>query len=269
MTLTIDSNKMLTTGQNLFQQSITEATSCQRQALLNHPLYQRLKTIEDLASFMEHHIFAVWDFMSLLKSLQLRLTCTTLPWLPVGDGRLRRLVNEIVLGEESDCLPDGGASSHFELYLQAMNETGAKTETIEAFVQQLQSGRSLATALEESAAPPAVRAFVEHTFAVIESNRPHEIAAAFTYGREDLIPDMFTQLVHSLEQQFPGRLSTLRYYLDRHIELDGDEHGDMGRQMVDLLCNDNPQLQQEARQAAVAALQARLELWDAIAESLG
>lgn len=259
---------MLTTEPNSFQQSITEATSSIRQALLNHPLYQRLKTIEDLAVFMEHHIFAVWDFMSLLKALQFRLTCTSIPWLPVGEGQLRRLVNEIVLGEESDLLPDGGSASHFELYLQAMQEAGANTDRIEGFVQRLSSGDSLTTALKNATVPLGVQAFVNHTFQVIENNRAHEIAAAFTYGREDLIPDMFTQLVQSLEQQFPGRLKTLRYYLDRHIELDGDEHGDMGRQMVDLLCGDDPQKQLEAREAAVAALQARLELWNSIAEAV-
>jgi len=178
---------------------------------------------------------------------------------------VRRLVNEIVLGEESDVLPTGGAASHFELYLQAMQEAGAETVKMQHFIQELKDGNTIAGALEQSGVPAAVGTFVRHTFEVIARGRPHEIAAAFTYGREDLIPEMFTQLVHGLERQFPGKLATLRYYLDRHIALDGDEHGEMGRQMVALLCEGDACREQEATQAAVDALRSRISLWDGIA----
>ena len=253
------------TGMNGFQESLNAAIAAERRALLEHRLYGQLQTLEHLAMFMELHVFAVWDFMSLLKALQVRLTCTSVPWLPQGNAEVRRLVNEIVLGEESDALPEGGVASHFELYLQAMREAGAETAQVEHFIRLLESGQPVAAALEQAGVPAAVGAFVRHTFEVIDRGRPHEIAAAFTFGREDLIPEMFTQLVHGLERQFPGKLATLRYYLDRHIELDGDEHGAMGRQMVELLCERNPRLEQEATGAAVAALQARIRLWDGIA----
>ncbi len=251
-----------------FQENLTAAIAAERRALLEHRLYGRLRTLEDLAVFMEHHVFAVWDFMSLLKALQVRLTCTSVPWLPQGNAQVRRLVNEIVLGEESDALPAGGTASHFELYLHAMHQAGADTAQVEHFIRLLQSGQPMVAALEQAGVPAAVGAFVRHTFEVIERGRAHEIAAAFTYGREDLIPEMFTQLVHGLERQFPGKLATLRYYLDRHIELDGDEHGEMGRQMVSLLCEGNPRREQEATQAAVAALQSRIRLWDGIAKAV-
>lgn len=247
---------------------LAAAISAERSALLQHRLYGQLRTLEHLAVFMEYHVFAVWDFMSLLKALQVRLTCTGVPWLARGNAQVRRLVNEIVLGEESDALPGGGAASHFELYLQAMREAGADTARVEHFIGLLESGESVAKALEQTGVPAAVGAFVRHTFAVIERGRPHEIAAAFTYGREDLIPEMFTQLVHGLERQFPGKLASLRYYLDRHIELDGDEHGKMGRQMVDLLCEGDPCSEQEAIEAAVAALECRILLWNDIAMTL-
>jgi len=252
-------------GRNDFQESLAAAIGGERLALLEHRLYGQLRTLEHLAVFMEHHVFAVWDFMSLLKALQVRLTCASVPWLPLGNAQVRRLVNEIVLGEESDALPGGGAASHFELYLQAMREAGADTAQVEDFIRQLEAGQTVAGALEQAGVPAAVGAFVRHTFAVIERGRPHEIAAAFTYGREDLIPEMFTRLVHGLERQFPGKLATLRYYLDRHIELDGDEHGEMGRQMVDLLCECDPRREQESTRAAVDALQSRIRLWDGIA----
>ncbi len=235
-----------------------------RLALLGHPLYARLRTLGDLAVFMECHVFAVWDFMSLLKALQLRLTCVQIPWVPVGDNQVRRLVNEIVLGEESDHNPDGTHSSHFELYLQAMQEAEADTSTINRFVRLLQEGASISDALTSAGVPGCVADFVKHTFAVIETGKPHVIAAAFTYGREDLIPAMFHELVVRLDTEFTGRLSVLRYYLERHIQLDGDEHGEMGRTMVELLCDGIPQREDEARRAAAEALQARLKLWDGI-----
>jgi hypothetical protein len=217
---------------------------------------------------MEQHVFAVWDFMSLLKALQGRLTCAGVPWLPQGNAEVRRLVNEIVLGEESDSLPEGGAASHFELYLQAMRQAGADTAQVAHFIRTLESGQTVDGALAQAGVSASVNEFVRHTFAVIGRGRAHEIAAAFTYGREDLIPEMFTQLVQGLERQFPGKLATLRYYLDRHIELDGDEHGEMGRRMVNLLCEGDPRREQEATQAAVAALQARMRLWDGIASAV-
>jgi Protein of unknown function (DUF3050) len=246
---------------------IAEAISPMREALLGHRLYRELKRIEQMRLFMEHHVFAVWDFMSLLKALQRGLTCVETAWLPMGEPRLRRLINEIVLGEESDITDCGEAISHFELYLRSMREVGADTTRIEQFVASLRAGRKVEAALEEAELPICVKKFVLHTFRVVSSGQLHEIAAAFTYGRENLIPDMFGALVAQLDQDFPGRLTTFRYYLNRHIELDGDEHGAMGREMVELLCRGDLVRQEEARTAAVRALQARVRLWDGIAES--
>jgi hypothetical protein len=244
------------------------ALSPLRLRLLCHPLYNRLRTVADVAIFMEHHVFAVWDFMSLLKALQIRLTCTQVPWVPAGNGRVRRLVNEIVLGEESDMMPDGTVASHFELYLQGMLEAGADTKPVQSFISQLSEARSVAVALGKSIVPAFVKDFVLGTFSTIEGRQAHEIAAAFTYGREDLVPGMFHELVAGLETAFPSRLSVLRYYLDRHIQLDGDEHGEMGRRMVSLLCGDSRERIAEAQAAAVSALESRLRLWDGIAAIL-
>lgn len=248
-----------------FQKRVAAAVARDRAALRQHRLYAQLGTLPQLRAFMEVHVFAVWDFMSLLKALQMRLTCVQTPWLPVGDGAVRRLVNELVLGEESDTLPEGGAGSHFELYLRAMAEAGADTGSIGSFLARLRAGQGVSAALEQSGAPGLVRDFVQHTFAVIDRGEPHELAAAFTYGREDLIPELFLELVQGLARQFPGRLQTLRYYLDRHIELDGDEHGAMGRRMVELLCAGDPGREAAAIEVARAALAARLRLWDGIA----
>lgn len=253
---------------NVFQKSLSAAIDADRRALLEHRVYGQLQTLDNLIAFMEHHVFAVWDFMSLLKALQLHLTCVSVPWRPVGNAQVRRLVNEIVLGEESDVLPSGAVASHFELYLHAMQEAGADTAPMNQFILSLESGKTVAEALEQGRVSATVAVFMRQTFEVIERGRPHEIAASFTYGREDLIPQMFTQLVHGLERQFPDKVATLRYYLDRHIALDGDEHGEMGRQMVALLCDGDARREQEATQAAVHALRSRIRLWDGIAQAL-
>jgi len=227
--------------------------------------------MDDISSvriFMEEHVFAVWDFMSLLKALQRGLTCVDVPWLPPSDPRIARLINEIVLGEESDITPDCKAASHFDLYLQAMDEAGADTSRIGRFIENLRAGRDLETAFAHAAVPERIAVFIRHTFKVIEQGRLHEIAAAFTYGREDLIPGLFGSLIAKVDETANGRLSKFHYYLQRHIELDGDEHASMGREMVVRLCGGDPAKEREACVAAIDALSARLQLWNCIFEQI-
>ena len=254
---------------DVFLNPIPNAIEPLRARMLEHPLYARLQTLENLRVFMEHHVFAVWDFMSLVKTLQQRLTCMNVPWVPQGEPAVRALINQIVLGEESDRSPDGRSSSHFELYLEAMHEAGAATAAMDEFIRLLCDGVEVEAALAAVRAPECVRDFVEGSFQVIREGKIHAVAAAFTYGREDLIPSMFGELVASLNTQFPGRVETLRYYLNRHIQLDGDEHGKLGRQMVASLCGTDPLRWEEAREAAVRALEQRLTLWDGITAAVG
>ena len=236
-----------------------------RARLVAHPLYARIATPDKLRRFMEMHVWAVWDFQSLLKAMQQKLTCTTVPWLPSPDPEARRLANEIVLDEESDLLPDGSSASHFELYLDSMERAGADTQAIHRTVSLLRAGAPLEQALAASGGPPGSIQFVQRSFAVIESGSTPAIAAAFTYGREDVIPDMFTNLVASLADQDPESWNKLRYYLERHIEADGDHHGPICRRIVARLCGDDPAKWAEASAAARECLAARIGLWDGIA----
>ena len=245
-------------------QQLQQAIEPTRQQLLNNGVYQRLETLPDLRRFMEHHVFAVWDFMSLLKALQRDLTCVAVPWVPSPNPATRRLINEIVLGEESDIDPQGRPTSHFELYVQAMEECGANTAPIRRLVAAIAAGRTVDQALAEAQAPASVREFVGTTFDIIHSGQPHAIAAAFTFGREDLIPAMFRRLVGELRDRFPGQLDTFVYYLDRHIELDEEVHAPMAEQMVRELCDDDSVRWQECQQVAVRCLEARMVLWDGI-----
>ena len=235
-----------------------------RQLLLSNGLYSRLHTLADLRRFMEHHVFAVWDFMSLLKALQRELTCVQVPWVPTANAATRRLINEIVLEEESDLDPQGRPTSHFELYVQAMQECGADTAPIRRLIAAVAAGSTVTQALAVAQAPDSARQFVETTFGIIRSGKPHAIAAAFTFGREDLIPAMFRQLVGELRDRFPGQLDTFTYYLDRHIQLDEEVHAPLAQQMVRELCANHPERWLECQQVTVQCLEARMVLWDGI-----
>lgn len=236
-------------------------------ALHVHPLYRAADNRQALARFAEHHVFAVWDFMSLLKSLQASLTCVRVPWTPPASGRAARLVNEIVLGEESDLLHDGSCGSHFSLYLMAMRELGADVEPISTFTREVSAGVPLARALQRADAPEAVRPFVMRTFEVIETRRPHAIAAAFALGREDLVPWMF-QRVAAAAAMMRDDHPAFFHYLERHIELDLTSHGPLAAEVLSELCGSDPAKVGEAVSAAEGALAARLELWDGLFETL-
>ena len=239
-----------------------------RSVLVNHSLYNKINSIEAIQRFMETHVFAVWDFMSLLKRLQLELTCTSTPWIPVGNPITRRLINEIVFGEESDVDQNGQALSHFELYLRAMEDIGADTRSINSYIKQLKQGESWEKALVNSGASQAAIQFVHNTMDFVEHAPIHVVAGVFTYGREDLIPDMFISIVRELSEKGHSGAQTLVYYLERHIEIDGDEHGPMALQMIEELCEGENTKKQESIHAAKQALESRIQLWDAIAETI-
>jgi hypothetical protein len=245
---------------------IKTAISPVRDNIVKHPLYSHMQRMEDIRVFMQYHVFAVWDFMSLLKSLQLNLTCTSIPWVPVGSAATRFLINEIVTGEESDIDPNGTRLSHFELYLQAMDQVGADTTGIRNCISMIQQGQPLSAVI--STLPPAAASFVQHTFDLISTAPVHVQAAVFTFGREDLIPDMFLALVNDLDKQFPGQISLFKYYLERHIEVDGDHHSHLGMQMVQELCGDDAAKWNEAALASTVALEKREALWNGILEEI-
>jgi pyrroloquinoline quinone (PQQ) biosynthesis protein C len=241
----------------------------QRDRLLRHGVYAKVQDLGDLAVFMEHHVFAVWDFMSLLKALQRGLTCTDLPWVPRGGVRARRWINELVLGEESDEVSAGEYASHFELYREAMHDVGARTESIDALVALAGNGEPLRHALVHAQAPLPARAFVQATFSFVESDSLPAIAAAFTLGREDVIPEMFRELVAALTRGMPGRCERFQLYLERHIELDGGAHGRLARELLMEVCGSEPERWHESQEAGKRAIQARIALWDGVQAAIG
>jgi hypothetical protein len=237
-----------------------------RLEVVGHPLYQRLNSVGAVVTFMEHHAFAVWDFMSLLKTLQRSLTCVQVPWVPSGPTTSRRLINDIVLVEESDELGNGFIS-HFELYLDGMRQAGADTGPIDTFIGLLRDGRAVLPSLKEAGVPEPAAEFVARTWDIIEHGSLHCQAAAFAFGREDLIPDMFDQ-VAALDSEHGG-LSVFVDYLRRHIQVDSEEHTPMAMQMLADLCRDDRSRWADCEETITTALQARIHLWDGILAQVG
>jgi hypothetical protein len=238
--------------------------------LNNHPLLNNyiIKNLTDLRLFMEHHVFAVWDFMSLVKSLQNHLCPSSNCWVPSNKTRSMtrsaRLINEIVLAEETDFDLNGiSIISHFELYCNAMHEIGAEVITIEKWLKSIIDGQ-LPNNFSTGEIPEASEKFVQKTFEFISTGKPHIIAAAFAFGREKIIPEMFIRLVTQLNLT-QITCPKLFYYLNRHIEVDGEEHGPASTALVEDLCDNNSIFIKEAEKAAIKAIKSRIVLWDNVA----
>ncbi len=244
--------------------NIKETISPLIENIVNHQLYSAIEDIEDMRIFMQYHVYAVWDFMSLLKSLQKNLTCVNVPWLPVGNADTRYLINEIVTGEESDVDINGVRKSHFEMYLDAMDQCGADSTSIKNFIASLQQDGDLELAFKTAQTPQAAREFVNFTFGVINSNKTHLQSAIFTYGREDLIPGMFVSILNDIDRNFPDSVSIFKYYIERHIEVDGDHHSNLAIEMTNNLCGNDEGKWQEAEESIKESLNKRIGLWDGV-----
>ncbi len=260
---------LLQRNNNMTISLINSKIQSHKDLLLHHSLYEKVKTIDDLHLFLENHIYAVWDFMSLLKALQQKLTCTTTPWFASSNPETRYLINEIVLAEESDLSFNGKRLSHFEIYVEAMQSCGANTKEVQAFLQKVVENKNIFITIKQSNLHSNIKSFLDFTFKIIEEGKTHKIAAAFTFGREDLIPNMFTAILKNFQKNFPEtNLSELIYYFERHIKLDTDEHGPMAMQMITELCKEDPIKWAEVEEIAIQSLEKRVGLWDAIEEKI-
>lgn len=228
----------------------------------NHALYKEISSIQNLRSFMEQHVFAVWDFMCLLKELHRRIVSTSAPWFPPKDALSANLINSILVEEEGDITEDGiHYASHFEIYLTAMEKINANTSPIKKLLVLLAEGKSIEQAVELIELRPATKEFVLTTFSFFNLDA-HQLAAAFVFGREGITPAMFSPLVKQLtkevKQNKQHHLSTLLYYFNRHIELDNNEHLPKALRMLSNLIGDDDIKLQEAIEAGEKALKARI-----------
>jgi Protein of unknown function (DUF3050) len=238
-----------------------------RQRMVEHPVFTAIRDIQDLRIFMEAHVFAVWDFMSLVKRLQRDLTCIEVPWLPPRDRHAAQLINQIVLGEETDIDPSGEPVSHLELYLGAMREVGADTARFELFQTALANGATLEEAFDDAAVAPFIREFTGQTLQIAGGAPLLAVMASFFYGREDVIPRMFSSLLDKWRigaDQAP----LFVYYLKRHIEVDSDQHGPAAKAILTAATADDPLRELQVLKAAGQSIEARIRLWDGLLTSL-
>ena len=231
--------------------------------LRSHPLYNNIKDVEDLKIFSSAHVYAVWDFMSLLKFLQIKLTSTSLPWFPSENNTTAKLINEIVAGEETDEDHNANPMSHFEMYINSIQEFGLDTDEILTNINSLNKLESIEDDIDKLNIKEYVKNFLKFTFSVIKRGNVHEVASVFTFGREDLIPDMFIPLIEGINAE-NNDLNKLIYYFKRHIEVDGDLHGPMSMEMLSYLCNNDGKKISESSSISKEALLARISLWDGI-----
>lgn len=226
--------------------------------LKTHPLYQSLNSVEALRVFMKWHSFAVWDFMSLIKALQIEITCVELPWKPSSYPKdLVRFINEIVLGEESDENGKGQYTDHFSMYLEGMREIKSSTEPIEELLKDF----------DLSKLPRPIAKFVSFHIGLATSGELHKIASSFFYGRENLIPDIFEPVVKLIKNS-KTMAPDLLYFLERHIELDGEEHGDLSEKCLTIICGGCPIKESEALDTAITSLKLRSEMWNFIHQEI-
>jgi hypothetical protein len=228
-----------------------------------HPIFTRIQTLPQLRKFMQWHVFAVWDFMSLVKRLQRELTCVDVPWLPPKDPAAARMINDIVLGEETDEDGCGAHASHFDLYLKAMREIDASTERIDVFLGAMHEGLAVNQALERARVDPAVAAFVDTTITTATKGSLPQVLGSFLYGRENVIPAMFKRLLEGSKIPMASA-ATLDYYLRRHIDLDGDSHGPAAERLTAQLVRDNPAHRALIVESGLHAVESRMAFWDAL-----
>ncbi len=275
----IDYDQGLKPGSRLLFHNLGVATHGLRSSLLAHPVYQRIDDLASLRVFMTSHVFAVWDFMSLLKSLQRSITCIEQPWTPPKDRICSRLINEINLEEECDEVAPGRYTSHYELYLDAMTEVGADRGPIETLVAAAARGEPLEPVMARLPVPATTVAFTRCTLAMA-ALPAHQVAAAFLLGREAVIPPMFRRILGEVNERGDrwsrvmgvvrrrlrpaDKYQNLRLYLDRHIDLDSGTHTPMGERLLMHLCGTDEQKWSEAAAAARRAIEARRSLWDGV-----
>ncbi len=235
--------------------------------IYNHKLFCTRLNIQQVRYFMESHIFSVWGFMSILKSIQFNLSTTTLPWTPTDNTRngLTNFINEIVLSEESDYIEGIGYTSHFEIYLDAMKEINADTSQILLLLKNIKDDGYIYEHVNRLNILDEVKAFIKFDMETSISGNLPKLVGSFTLGREKVIPNMFEHIILSVNDV--ASTSKFITYLNRHIEVDGDRHGPLSSELLEKICSSDQDMLL-SYQFGIKSLKLRLKIWDKISEDL-
>jgi len=248
---------------------ILETINPHIQSIKNHGVFKKINSIENLKIFMEYHVFAVWDFMCLLKELHRSIVCVSSPWFPPKDALSANLISNILVEEEGDLTEDNETyQSHFDIYLRAMDQVQADKGVLQHFMSLLKSGISYESAIDQANLKPSISDFIKTTFSFFNLET-HQIASTFVFGREGITSEMFSNLVLNLKQKInTDNLDILIFYCERHIELDENKHFPMGLKMLENLAGDSHEKWQEIKNAAILALDARIRFLTSIENAL-
>jgi hypothetical protein len=233
--------------------------------LINHPLYNSIKTEEDVRIYMFNQVWCVWDFMTLVKSIQLNIVPSNILWMPPKYPELGAYIYEVLLTEETDKGYNSETnSSHFQTYLKAMYESKVDTSSVAAFIKLLENGFDFGTATEKCGIHDEAKEFISTTFEFAKSEL-HISTAVFCLSREGVIPDIFMNLLANVS--LSNNFKIFNWYLNRHIYLDSQSHGPLSIKLFKTIV-DTPKKQDEALHASLKALKARNKFFDYILNSI-
>ena len=238
-----------------------------KKSIRKHSLFSNKLTNRQIAIFMESHIYSVWGFMSLLKSLQYGLSSNNLPWIPTSNttNGLINFINEIVLSEESEYIKGIGFTSHFEIYLLAMKKIGAKANEIKKLIKNIEKNKKYKDAILDIKINKEVKDFLDFDIKTSQSNSLPKIIGGFTLAREQVIPNMFEYIIPAIKDKKSAKYFIT--YLKRHITIDGDRHGPLATRLLKTICTSNNDMC-IAYKSGIKSLKLRLKVWDKVASEL-
>lgn len=247
---------------------IIDITRLMMTAINHHKVFSALTSIERFRRFTEMHVYATWDFMCLLKALHRKLNGgSELLWLPPVRSYGEWLINPRLAIEENDITPKGNhLLSHFELYLQAMQECGANTRGINAFIQYVKRDPPLSLLLAQNYLSETTRRYLAGTFDMIITKDSHILAACFAFAHEHIAENMFTHILQHLMPMAAvhDSLASFIYYFQRQIDLTGVLQGPQAETLLAILCGEDEVKWEDATDAAVFSLKSQLQFLDGI-----
>lgn len=298
-----DSQKILNDSwiNKKYDETLSEISGIQTR-LLSHSMYSHLTDMDSLKILMSSHVFQVWDFMFLVKKMQHILQNNNkMPWIPPNNNQLTRFIQEIVLCEETDSfsklteITGKDSMSHLEMYLLGMENVGLETNSIKYMINEIQNYQSNANSnvdysynldfdticgiIRKNRSSLVVNECLDmfewNLKLSMESdiNNLHLISAAFIFGRENIIPPMFEQVIKFIPHTKETQVFWL--YLERHIEVDGgsdthdeESHQELGSKLIKLLCNYDKNKWNQCLEIGVESLTRRYKVWDQVLEKI-